>query len=198
MMTKTVLAWVRFAFTAPWSLVGWLWCVLACLFQFADLKKMRFEGAGVLTSEWKPWFAKLYPFSTTLGRAIIFSPGVRENARVRRHEQIHMDQVEDLMLLSFLVGLVVGLCTGNWLLAFLLWFSGGAWQLPNFLMALLRYGHLVTWPKEGFFFGRLKKFLSNLFMGVAYRDSEHERSAYAQTDTGPDGLSWDDRREQIR
>jgi hypothetical protein len=195
-MTKTVLAWVRFAFTAPWALVGWLWCVLACLLQFADLKKLRFDGPGVLTSEWKPWFAKVYRYSTTIGRAIIFYPGSKE--RVRRHEQTHLDQVEDLMLLSFLVGLVVALTTGNWLLGFLLWFSGGAWQVPNFLMAMLRYGHHLKWPADGSFFGKLKQVLSDLFIGIAYRDSEHERSAYAQTDVGPDGLSWDDKREQLR
>jgi len=32
----------------------------------------------------------------------------------------------------------------------------------------------------------------------AYRDSEHERSAYAQTDTWPDGSSWWERRDVAR
>lgn len=196
-MLKTVLSWVRFGFTAPWSLVGWLWCVGACLLQLAQLKKLRFEGAGVLTSEWRPWFARIWRFSTTVGRSTIYFPGSR-HPKTERHEQIHLDQVEDLMLLSFLVGLAVIVCTGNVLLGFLLWSSGGLWQLPNFLMALLRYGHNVKWPPEGSFFTRLKNFLRDLFLEVAYRDSEHERSAYAQTDLGSDGLSWDDRRERSR
>ncbi len=195
-MLKTVLAWVRFAFTAPWSLVGWLWCVCCCLLFLADIRKLRFHGAGVLTSEWRPWVRKVYPFSTTIGRAIIWLPG--HKASSERHEQIHLDQIEDLMFLSLTIGIVVAISTGNVLLGFLLWASGGMWQLPNFVMAMLRYGHHVSWPTEGPFFQKLKKFFRDLFLGVAYRDSEHERSAYAQTDLGSDGLSWDSRREQQR
>jgi len=199
MSTKTVLAWVRFVPTASWSLIAWFLCVCACLIQLAELKKLRFKGAGVLTTEWKPWFAKIYPFSITLGRMKIFLPGAQEDGRTDAHEDIHIAQIEDLMFLSLLVGLTVALITGDALMGFILWTSGGMWQLPNFLTAMLRYGHLVKWPQEGSFGSKLKTFMADLFVGTAYRDAEHERSAYAQTDpVGPNGESWASMRDSSR
>lgn len=195
-MTKTILAWVRFAFTMPWTLISWFLCILLCLLQFAELTKLRFRDTGVLSTSWKPWIAKLYPYTLTLGRVRIYKPG--HEGIVDDHESVHVAQVEDLMLLSFFIGLIVILCTGDSLLGFILWTSGGTWQLPNFLTAMLRYGHRVKWTTEGSFGTRLKLFLGALFLEVAYRDSEHERSAYAQTDIGSDGLSWASRQEQSK
>tara|TARA_R100000656_G_scaffold104176_1_gene76182 strand:+ start:222580 stop:223212 length:633 start_codon:yes stop_codon:yes gene_type:complete len=199
-----VTAWIRFAFTAPWALVGWLWVVVMCFVVWAaDFKKLRFEGAGILTAEWRPWAARFWPFSTTIGRGIIFFPGARDasdemDERLERHERIHIWQVEDLMLLSFIIGLVVSFCTGDFLLGFFLWWSGGLWQLPNFATALLRFGHTLRWPTEGKWHEKLAGFLKDLFLGVAYRDSEHERSAYAQTSLWPNGQSWFEAREGQR
>jgi hypothetical protein len=98
-----------------------------------------------------------------------------------------------MMLLSLILGFIMGFYTGNFLFGFFLWTSGGLWQLPNFLTAMLRYGHLLSWPTVGSFGDRLKAFIGSLFLQIAYRYSEHERSAYAQTDIGADGLSWSDR-----
>lgn len=191
---KTVFSWILFALTAPWAILGWLWVTLLCLFVFAELSKLHFEGTGVLVSEWKPWVAKFYHFSTTIGRGIIFYPGSKD--RVAKHEQVHVNQVEDLMLLSLILGMLTIIFTGNVFIGFLLWMSGGIWQIPNFATAMLRNGHRVTWTSEGPFASRLKKFLFDLFMGVAYRTCEHERSAYAQTDLGLDGTSWADHQAQ--
>ncbi len=176
--------WVLFAFTLSWTLVTWLLGVLSIACYIAH--KPRFEGAGVLTLELREWFATgedgkgPWKYSTTLGRTIWWQPGKRDpgeelDERIERHERIHVRQVEDLMVLSFIVGLICGIATGDWLLAFLTWMSGGLWQLPNFLTAMLRYG----------------------FRSV-YRDSEHERSAYAQTDKWPNGESWWEERDRAR
>jgi hypothetical protein len=82
------------------------------------------------------------------------------------HELVHVRQVEDLLLLSAILSIVVVLVEGNpwWTL---LWPSGVVWLLPNFLGAALRKGHI-------------------------YRDAEHERGAYAQTDAHhtKDEKSW--------
>lgn len=154
--------WILFAFTAPWGvIIGWGVILLALALFFAH--KPRFAPYGTLTAVWRPWWAKIWKYSTTFGRAIIYHPRVADGTpgiidhRVEKHEMIHVRQVEDMMLLSFIVGLVVGLVTGNWPLGVALWASGGIWQAPNFLTAMLRGGHV-------------------------YRDSEHERSAYAQCD----------------
>jgi len=200
---QTAFSWIRFAFTIPWTLVCWLLVVFAVALQLADVRKLRFEGTGILTTEWRPWVAKVYPFSVTLGRAMIFYPDDRSssdglNDRLETHELVHIAQIEDMMLTSLLVGGSVALATGDPLLGFFIWWSGGLWQLPNFATAILRWGHLVRWPTEGSFSARLKTFVRNLFVGVAYRDNEHERSAYAQTDVRADGSSWTTDRDKSR
>ena len=163
------MRWVLFAFTAPWSLtVGYGWVLLMKLIGAAE--KLRWEKTLVLTAQWRPWAAKRWKYSTTLGRGIVYHgewrslPGL-VYSRIQSHEHVHVRQIEDLMMLSFLVGLAVALYTGQWGLGAALWWSGGLWQVPDFITALLRGGN-------------------------AYRDSEHERAAYGQTDLGPDGKSW--------
>ena len=88
-------------------------------------------------------------------------------SRIQHHEHVHVRQVEDRMLLSLGVGLVVAFTTGDWWLGLALWASGGAWQIPNFVTAVLRYG------------------LKGVYLGT-----EHELSAYAQTDARTGGKSW--------
>ena len=85
------------------------------------------------------------------------------------HEFVHVRQTEDLMAISFLVGVVVAAVTGNWILSLALWTAGGAFQAVWFVTAGLRYG----WTLDG-----------------VYKQSEHERSAYAQTDRWMTGRSW--------
>lgn len=195
--TKTVLAWVRFVPTISWSMLLWLVGILACAAQLADFKKLKFQGAGILTTEWRPWFAKHYPYSLTLGRTMIFFPGAQEQSHILEHEAIHVAQVEDLMLLSLLVGVMTAVCTGDALFGFVLWTSGGMWQVPNYFMAMLRYGHLLSWPTEGTFGDKLKKLMRDLFVNTAYANSEHERSAYAQTAvSGSDGETWAELRDK--
>jgi hypothetical protein len=175
---------VRYVLTWP-AFLGWLFPILA--FCLGAAKDFAFIGDGVLTNTWRPWVVKprdflqkiKWPFgamfdaqgnrtlskplavarnwwkySTTLSRGMVLQPGISE--RVLKHERVHVRQVEDLLVLALTLSLVAATTTWNpwWLL---LWPSGVVWQLPNFLTAILRGGH-------------------------PYRDSEHERSAYAQTD----------------
>ena len=157
------MGWVLFCFTLPWSVtVGWGWVGIALALGIAV--EPRFEEHGILTARWTLQVAKIWRYSTTLGRGIIYQPGARRvlstdpMTRTEQHERIHVEQVEDLMLLGLLLGLVVWGWTGNWFLGLMLWWSAGAWQLPNFVTAAMRFG----WKN-------------------AYRFSEHERSAYSQS-----------------
>ncbi len=188
--------WVLFAFTFPWALITWLIGLLSIAAYVAH--KPRFEQAALLTLEWRPWVREKlgFRYSTTLGRLIWYNIGHRDtkpgedgagveaelDERLERHETVHVRQVEDRMILAFLVGLAVAI--GFWTHGHVgagfawwlgLWTSGGVWQVPNFLGAICRYG----------------------WIGV-YRDSEHERSAYGQTDRWPDGSSWWDHRDKQR
>lgn len=166
------MRWILFAVTLPWTLtVGWGWVLL--LAAIGACGSLRFDDGLVLTAVWKPWAARLWRFSTTVGRGIIYQDGLRHERGhpltvTEEHEGVHVRQVEDLMLLSFLVGfavfLGVGIGFGDWSAAAWwwlgLWWSGGFWQAPNFVAAGLRHG----WTLEG-----------------VYRGSEHELSAYSQT-----------------
>lgn len=176
--------WLLFVVTLPWALVTW---VLGLLTLGWATHRPRFVGAAILTFRLRGWVAKRWRYSTTIGRAIFWNPRhVQTNTeldeRIERHERVHVRQGEDLMLLSFLVGLAVAIGWWShgeamigvrWWIG--LWASGGLWLAPNFVTAFLRYG-----PK-----------------GV-YRDAEHERSAYAQTDRWPNGESWWQRRDERR
>lgn len=162
------MRWILFVFTLPWALtISWPWIML--LRAIGAVDELEWEPTGVLTAELRPWTTKLWRYSTTLGRGIIYQPGRRAPkgqpwTSIQAHEHVHVRQIEDLMLLSFIVGLVVAVSTGHWGIGLALWWSGGMWQLPDFITAMLRGGN-------------------------AYRDSEHERSAYAQTDL-VQGKSW--------
>lgn len=189
------MRYVLFAFTAPWSvIVGWGWIGLLWLCQV--VRDLKWEETLVLTAEFRDWVIKprklpwapkdasgartlipLWKFSTTLGRGIAYQPG----RRAKQHEHVHVRQIEDAMLWSFLMGLLallwVGPVTGDWGVAFglflTIWFLGGLSQLANMVTALMRRGD-------------------------GYRDAEHELSAYAQTDVGPDGKSWLDRHHESK
>lgn len=201
-MVKTVFSWVRFSFVAPWAVLCWVLVLLSCVLQLASFRSLRMENTGILTTYWRPWFAKRWPFSTTLGRGIVYHPSHRrtsleDDERLEKHERIHVAQVEDLMFLSLILGIVVSIKTDDVLFGFLVWFSGGVWQVPNFVTAILRYGHTIKSPNASLF-SKIKSVLSQVF-GIAYRDAEHERSAYAQTDAFPDSdESWSDLRDKDR
>jgi hypothetical protein len=164
------MPWILFVFTLPWTLtVGYGWVGLMLLIGAAE--RPRWEEYGLLTAQWCEWVSRprgasgrpLWRWSTCIGRGIIYQAPrrrVHQSQPLRsteRHERVHVRQVEDLMLLSFIVGTVVALSTSNFLLGAALWWSGGLWQLPNFLTAIVRYG--LKW---------------------GYRLSEHEKQAYAE------------------
>lgn len=121
------------------------------------------------TAQWRPWFGKRWKYSTTLGICTVFNAEHLENVRLHQHELVHVRQFGDDALFFVLLA-------GWEVLAFFspLWFRmvltvPVVWLLlyvAKFLGAWLRHGHV-------------------------YRDSEHERSAYAQTDlwSGSD-TSW--------
>lgn len=203
---KKIFPWILLLPVLPLAVVSWLLVLLAIVFQMAEARKLKVEGVGILTTEWRPWLVKIYPYSVTLGRSMIFYPANRLaddglTDRLERHELVHIAQVEDTMLSSLIVGSILAFATGDVFLGFCVWCSGAIWRLPSFLTALLRYGHVVSWPSSGSFWVRLKEYFPKL-TDIAYRDSEHERSAYAQTDfyldTQGDVTSWDSERDKRR
>ena len=138
-----ILTWPAF--------LGWLFPLTMRIFAATDL---RFVGEGVLAATWRPWAAKRWKYSTTLSRGMVLQADADE--RTVKHEFVHVRQVEDRLLLALIVSCLIASVQWNpwWLI---LWPTGVAWQLPNFLTAVLRGGDV-------------------------YRDTEHERSAYSQTD----------------
>jgi hypothetical protein len=186
-LKNNVQGWVLFAFALPAVIVGYLWLLLLCLLWVGKWSTLRFQGAGVLTVRSRDWAAKFWGFSTTIGRAVLYHPSAYDGTaeldnRVEHHEFVHIKQWEDACMASFLGGLIValvgwtalGLNAGNGLTLWaLVWSMGAVTFLPNFLTAVLRYG----------------------LKGI-YRDTEHERSAYACTDIRSDGKSWEQERDE--
>ena len=144
----------------PGLVFGWAW---ALLFLGWAAQRYRIETVDdeplILCASWRPWVLRRWRFSTTVGRAMVFQPHHRGDRRLRHHEAVHVRQGVDRSTLAALVALSDGFVHGLTWLPFAFWISGFAWQLPNFLTAALRWG-----------------------IGSAYRQSEHERSAYDQTD----------------
>lgn len=180
-------SWVLFVFTLPAAVLSWLLGLASIIFGLAY--QPRFEQGAVLTLQWRKRVDDLWPYSTTLCRTVWYGAARRTahplDEPVERHETVHIRQWEDCMVLSFLVGL--GTAVGLWALGgpvsqsvglwLTLWVSGALWMVPNFLTAVMRFG----------------------FKGI-YRDSEHERSAYAQTTARAfrPGESWWEHRERAR
>jgi len=136
--------------------------LLARLFLLTDLR----HNGGMVTGVWRPWFARRWKYSTFWGYAGGLHPSSVGVPRVIQHEFVHCRQVQDVMLHALAVGAVVAIDGSPWL-GLGIWTSGGTWLLLNWLTSWIRGGHF-------------------------YRDSEHERSAYAQTDTRhvTGGQSW--------
>jgi hypothetical protein len=180
-MKNNVPGWVLFALTCP-LVLGWVWLLIMCVFRRVEWSSLRFQGAGVLVGR-KTKKADT-GFSTTIGRAMAMSRREYDDTKafdgpIERHEVVHIKQYEDDVLTALLVGLVAGAADNNWGLGFGIYVSGVAWMLPNYVTAVMRYG----WKG-------------------AYRDTEHERSAYAQTDMvralGGEHTSWDEMRDEAR
>lgn len=171
-MKNNVGGWVLFVIALPAVIAGHLYVLGACCLFFAEFKSLRYQGAGVLTSRFRPWFSKRWRYSTTLGRGILYGPwaydaSVEIDNRTEMHEFVHIRQFENCCAWGLLGGLIATIIA--WLLGlgagegFALW--GSIWALSwiqnitNNLTAMLVFG----------------------WKGL-YRDAEHERSAYAQTD----------------
>jgi len=179
-MKREARSWILFVTSLPGVVVGYAWLLLLCLLFVAEWRSLMFQGAGVLVARTRPKAARFWGFSTTVGRAILYHPNIYDGTRelenrVERHEFVHIRQFEDDLLRSLLTALVIWFATGSaWSL--LLWPAGLLAMVPNFITAVLRFG----------------------WKGI-YRDTEHERSAYAQTDiVYVAGKGWDELREEER
>jgi hypothetical protein len=173
--------WVFFIVLLILTIPNFLASALACLFLFWAVHKYRIEDRIILTALIRDRFKKYWRYSTTVVNFIFFQHrrAMKTDAlwRVEKHERVHVRQFQDYTVLAFFVGYFVVLLTGNWLLGLGLWLSGPFWMLPNFFTALLRNARprpsgVGWWQHWG--------------INTMYRDSEHERSAYAQTYRHPD------------
>lgn len=154
-----------FCFALPSRLIGLLYVVLSCCFYLAH--RIDFED-GVITAEWRLWFASKVGFSVTGGHGIIYMPSVPMSTH--EHEHVHVRQCEDACALSFVLGLIFIACGGNWIISLAMWATAPAQLLLNYFTGWLRYAD-------------------------RYKGAEHERSAYAQTDV-VNGESWLERHEE--
>ncbi len=158
-------------------MLGWLFPLAAMVCGLAH--RPRIVGTA-LHAVWRPWVSTTpraflaamrwplgqilpegrtwWKYSQTAGAGLVFMPEATD--RTRQHEGVHVNQAQDYAIGAQIVGITFSIVTENaWpylICALLYWVL----YLPNFLTAVLRGGHL-------------------------YRDAEHERSAYAQTDSRP-------------
>lgn len=160
------MRWILLLVSLPTALVSWL---AACLLMLVGLARApRVEPLLVLSVEWR---SATMRWSVTLGRAVVYAQGTRDedaevDTRVERHEHVHVRQVEDYCAMALLVGTAVAVFASP-LVGLLVWVSGGLWVFVHNLTAAMRWG-----------------------FANGYRDAEHERSAYAQTDKLHNGRSW--------
>jgi hypothetical protein len=176
--------WTTFILTLPASALGYAWFAV-CLGLFLAERPQHVDY-GIVRAQWRPWFARLWRFSTTIGRAMIFHPGHLDHEGLEAHEQVHIRQFEDAALMGMLimVGIVWVDPSAYWA-ALAMWALSPVIKVMHFVGAMLR-GEGRAASREARGFGKPIAW----FMGV-YRGSEHERSAYAQTDPrGPNGESW--------
>jgi hypothetical protein len=167
-----------FLATLPWFASVALPGVLL-LYALGLVDKLEVDRRhAILFADISPRGARLWHYSTTIGRLVLMHPHARRSLDVERvleHERVHVRQHEDLALIAALIGALIAALTGHHALGLAVWWSAGLWQLPMYLTAALRYGSRN-----------------------AYLDAEHERAAYAQTDLERGRESWLSRRERTR
>jgi len=168
------MRWVLFVVSLPAVIISWLAFAILC--AITAVKNPTLEPGFILSGHWAPWAARLWKYSIGVGRVTIYQhfsiSGVpNRTKRVRAHENVHIRQGEDDMLKAFLVGLVAGLCAWNFWVFAGIWISGFIWLMVSYLASMLRYG----WG------GGYRRI---------YRQAEHERAAYAQTDLDSRGHTW--------
>lgn len=182
-LTGKIVLWVL-----TWPVfLGWLWPLL--MFVLVAARDLRVAD-GILQATWRDWVTKprrflgmikwpfgreviigekphrdLWKYSTTLAAGMVLQKGAGE--WTLKHEGVHVRQCRGLVILGLCLGLIVSGVEGNWWWLLGLWAPPGLalYKLPNFLVPILEGAHV-------------------------YRDAEHERSAYAQTDPLPGGSSW--------
>jgi len=173
-------------------IIGWLYVLL--FYGWATswrLRIMDLDGEPfILTNEFRQWVVKKrgesgwswWKWTTTIGRGSLGQPGAFNDQRIIRHEAVHIRQGVDASAKGLVLATIEVMTVGDWWLAWALWGSSWAWQLINFVTALLR--HYRERPP---FVGWAQHWLVN----VMYYESEHERSSYGQTDPHPQGgCSW--------
>lgn len=188
-MKRSAGSWVLFAVSLAAVVVGWLWVALGVALFIVEPSTIRFQGAGVLVGRQREWYAKRVAYTTTVGRGIWMARDYYDftaalDNRIECHEFVHIRQWEDAQAWGLVGGLIasslgsawlgldVGQFFGMWAIIYVL---SVASMITNFATAVLRYG----------------------LKGI-YRDTEHERSAYAQTDVWPGGKSWAQLRDEER
>ena len=128
---------------------------LVFLLSFPFWRRPVRAHKGLLMVTWRPWFAKRWRYTTTLGLVMGTHDPYDVSDTLVAHELIHVRQYIDMNLLGLAIGGLV--CIADWRWGLGIWASSGMlWLVPNFLTGWIRYGD-------------------------AYYGSEHERSAYAQT-----------------
>jgi hypothetical protein len=158
---ETPLTWRLWPWILPSVLLGYVW--ITALLVLGMAQNPRYIR-GVPAVTWRPWVAKRWRFSTTIGHGYAMSP--RASQRTYYHEHLHVLQYEDLCLLGAALSASLLPWLG-WQGSLILWATSGApWLLPgSFLGSILRFKRRgISW------------------MEAAYRLTEHERSAYAQTE----------------
>lgn len=138
---------------------------LAVLGLVGAVSCLRVGGSGAwsIDATWRPWVARRWRYSTTLGLSVIYHPehlAVPARAEeLRRHESVHVRQHQDHGLLGALLALCVA--AWGWEASLAVWLLSPTYSAPCWLGAWLRGGH-------------------------PYRDAEHERCAYGQVAAGED------------
>ncbi len=140
---------------APTFTVGYAFVGLVCALGLA--RNPRIGPRAIAVATWRPWVAKHWRYSTTVGRGVVLHPDHEEKAAVWDHERVHVRQSEDLCALGLVLGIVANAAWGDWAQALLVWHVAPVGLLLNYVMAGLRHGKLAV-----------------------YREAEHERAAYSQ------------------
>lgn len=161
-------ALILHAFCSLGIVLGWTWPTLCVFVGLAD--GIHFREKNELWAYWKPWMAKVWPYTTTFGYGRVTHVTHLADKRLMRHEKTHKRQWQDDAVRGLLVAalnLLVSLAWGPWAAAVVTAATMPLFIITNYLSAWLRGGR-------------------------PYLDSEHERSARGQTDTwGPSGASWE-------
>lgn len=145
--------------SAPALVFGMLALALLGLLGAVGCLRVGQSGAYAIDATWRPWVARWWRYSTTIGLTVIYHPEHVGFGRIERHEAVHVRQHQDHGFLGAALALAV--VWWSWEAALVLWCASPLFSAPCWLTAWLRGGD-------------------------AYRDAEHERSAYGQVASGLD------------